>query len=1008
MLLKTFTEQSMVEDYFIKKLQQEKKWVFKNASHLERESLSEPLLVMDLIRAIKRLNSSVSLTENDINKVVNELKFKPSGIEGAKHVLMFFKKGVPVNLEKTSALKYVQLFDYENMENNEFVVSRQVIYGEGERRIRVDIILYINGIPLVIIECKNPADLSVNWRTAYNQIKDYMRKFPELFKYAQIGIAAEQIAKYFPIVPGAENVTIYEWKEKGLDSIDATINMLARHTILDLIKNFVFIRQERGKTTKVIARYMQYRATNKIVNRVLGFRKGLTQKKNGLIWHWQGSGKTLTMIFAANKLVSDLGNPTIFFIVDRKELEEQLFNEFNALDISVSLERIGTINQLKGVLAHNAGYGKRGCFIALIQKFRAEEFEEICKELEQLTKEKKTVLNRDDIIVFADEAHRTQYGSLASTMNSILQNAFFFAFTGTPISINQRDTYREFSYPPKELYLDKYFISESNRDGFTVEIVYKPRLEGEKGVGLEREYLNAFLNQEFDEIPERFKDTVKGRVGKKLNKINVILLNPKRIEKVAGDMAEHFKQNLDGKFKAMIVTPTRLGCVLFKKELDKHLPKEYSKIVMTFNRDDPKEIQECLKELKKQYKNKEISEIRKEIIEKFKDESQLPKILVVTDMLLTGFDAPILKTMYLNKPLKGHRLLQAIARTNRPYKDYKDAGVIIDYVGIFKELQKAFADYAVEDIAPAVYNLGDMNNKFKSLIGELQGFFGDLPKKEATRETMLKAIEVLASNEIHAKEFVEKYKKARKLFELLGADTSKLKLFLEYKWLSEVYAFYIRSIEREEIESVEKYTQKYFEKTVKHIYKTTEFAELKKNLPLIKFDANYLKTLEEKFKTNREKASDIVFTLNKFVLVEKYKNPVFESIADKVEGIVKAWREKTKSLEEIYKESKEVLNSLPNLVERQKKLGFSDLQYSILLKLEKQNKIKNKTQLPEDVKKLYGFIKDLLFPGWSIQSTARKKVGQEIRRFLRKYKELKFEERDKLYKEIMESVERYG
>ncbi|MCD6478872.1 MAG: HsdR family type I site-specific deoxyribonuclease [Candidatus Diapherotrites archaeon] len=1008
MLAKTFTEQSMVEDYFIEKLQQEKKWVFKNASQLERESLNEPLLVMDLIRAIKRLNSDAPLTEDDIKKVVNELKFKSSGIEGAKHILMFFKKGVPITLEKTGTLKYIQLFDYKNIENNEFVVSRQVWYGEGERRIRVDIILYVNGIPLVIIECKNPADLSVSWRNAYDQIKEYMHKFPELFKYVQIGIAAEQIAKYFPVVPEAEDVTIYEWKEEGLDSIDATISMLTKSTILDLIKNFVFIREERGKTTKVIARYMQYRAANKIVNRVLGFREGLTQKKNGLIWHWQGSGKTLTMIFAANKLVNELGNPTIFFIVDRKELEEQLFKEFNALDITVSLERIEKINQLKEVLAHNAGHGKRGCFIALIQKFRAEEFEEIYKELEELTKEKKTILNRDDIIVFADEAHRTQYGSLASTMRGILQNAFFFAFTGTPISKDQRDTYAKFSYPPEELYLDKYFITDSIEDEFTLKIVYRPRLEGEEGIHLKKEYLEAFLSQEYEELPEDLKEIVKGKVARKLSQINVILLNQKRVGKVAEDIAEHFKKELDGKFKAMVVAPNRFGCILFKKELDKHLPEEYSEIVMTFNENDPQEIQSYLHKLKERYGNKSVGEIRDEVIEKFKDESQLPKILVVTDMLLTGFDAPILKTMYLNKPLKGHRLLQAIARTNRPYKDFKDAGLIIDYVGIFKELQKAFANYAVEDVAPAIYNMDEMSKEFADLIKELLAMFGDLPEKKPTRKTMLKAIEILTSDEARAKEFVQKYKKARKLFELLGSDPSKLKFFLEYKWLSEVYAFYIRATEREEIESVEKYTKKYFEKTVKHIYETTEFTELKKELPLVKFDANYIRNLEEKFKTDREKASDIVFTLNKFVLVEKYKNPVYESIADKVERIVRAWREKSRSVSEIYAEGKEIVSALHSLKKRQEELGLSNLQYSVLLKLEKQEKIKNKAQLLEDTKTLYNSIKELLFPGWSIQSTAKKRVGQQIRKFLRKYKELTFEERDKLYKEIMESVEQYG
>lgn len=225
---------------------------------------------------------------------------------------------------------------------------------------------------------------------------------------------------------------------------------------------------------------MQYRASEEIINRVLNNLEGKEDKDKGLIWHWQGSGKTLTMIFAANKLYhkKKLENPSIFFIVDRIELEEQLYEEFGALDI-VQPDIIGSIDDLRKILKHDEGKGKRGILITLIHKFRVEELEALYKELKQQSEHRETILNRRNVIAFIDEGHRSQYGTMAAQMKRILSKAFFFALTGTPISKKGRDTYWEFSYPPGEKYLDRYFITDSQRDGFTVKILYQPKLEKE-------------------------------------------------------------------------------------------------------------------------------------------------------------------------------------------------------------------------------------------------------------------------------------------------------------------------------------------------------------------------------------------------------------------------------------------------------------------------------------------------------------------------------------------------
>ena len=455
-----FNEKSLVEDYFLEKLQ-DGGWSYVAADNLERENFEEPLLTPVLIRALEKINGGIGVGDEEIKKVLNELKLRTSGSEDAKKILNYFKEGVPVKFEKERVVKYVKLFDYENLQNNYFTISNQVIHQTGEKQIRHDIILYVNGIPLVNIECKNPASLTENWYSAYKQIKGYEKDVPEPYKYIQIGVAAEQTARYFPTAPWQEETLTHKWREPNKDIIDSTIEMLTPQNLLNIIRTYLFIRIEHGATTKVITRYMQYRASEQVCNRVLNHINRKEPKNKGLVWHWQGSGKTLTMIFAANKLYRHptLANPTIFFVVDREELETQLFEEFSALDITRP-ETVDSIYALRKILEHDEHRGKRGIFITLIHKFRPEELTELQKELDELSKTRETVQNRKNVVLFIDEAHRTQYGILAAQMKEILKSANSFAFTGTPIAKLGRDTYSEFSYPPKELYLDKYFITD--------------------------------------------------------------------------------------------------------------------------------------------------------------------------------------------------------------------------------------------------------------------------------------------------------------------------------------------------------------------------------------------------------------------------------------------------------------------------------------------------------------------------------------------------------------------
>ena len=1012
-----FSERGLVEDYILQQLQ-ENGWRLVPADNLERESYQEPLLIPNLVRALKRINKEIGIGEEESKKALNELMLTIPGIEGAKRILNYYRSGIPVKFEKERTVSRIRLFDFENMDNNEFMITRQTNY-DGRERIRTDLMLYVNGIPLVDIECKNPASISESWYNAYTQIKDYEKAVPELYKYIQIGVAAEAQAKYFPIVPWQGDVKISEWKEEAKESIDSMIDMFSckgisqyAPTLLDIIENFLFFRIEHGNATKVISRYMQYRAANKIVNRVIdslnvgaGLKPALAKNK-GLIWHWQGSGKTLTMIFAANKLFRSsrlLQNPTIFFIVDRVELEDQLFDEFNALDI-VKPEIIGSVSELKELIEHDNYRGKRGIFITLIHKFREEELQELQKEIGAVSETRETLMSRKNVIAFIDEGHRTQYGLLAAQMKVLLKSASFFAFTGTPISKKGRDTYLEFSYPPDEKYLDKYFITDSIKDGFTVKIVYQPRLE--KEAHLNKDMLQAFLDSELEEFPEDIKDTIEERIKKRLNAIKLFLENPNRIKIIAEDIASHFKDNIDNRFKAIVVAGSRKACAYYKKELDKYLPEDYSQIIMSYrDRETETVIQDSAAEIKAQSWGKGIDDIRKETIDKFKDE-ELPKILIVTDMLLAGFDAPELQVMYLDKPLKEHRLLQAVARTNRPFKDLKEAGLIIDYVGVLGELKRALEMYSKEDIKDALISYASFKEEFIELLKETMEILKEVPV-DYERSTLLRTVEVLTADKKKEKSFVEKYKNLRKLFELLGSDEVKIKYLDDFRWLSAIYTYYTKVVIQEP--DYETDIQKYYDKTIKFIHASTDIAKLEKSLPQIAFDGSYLDKLEERIKNREEKAANIVFTLNKLVLVERHMNPIYESLIEKVERLLAMWREKTRDYEKIYTGGVKILQSINTLSERKESLGFSDTEYAILLELE--NKLGKESNFVDKVKDISKRLKEYMFPGWINQSTAKKDVEREMRRFIRGIKSeynLTLEDMDELHENLMKSVKNYG
>jgi len=987
-------EKKLVEDWVIEKLK-EIGWKYVEVRKLERISSDEPLLTDILKRKIVDINKDVELVEEDINLVINKLKSAFVDQNGHKEILKYFKYGIPIKTEKEKVVRYIQIFDYKNIDKNEFFFTNQYEF-LGKEKIRLDILLFVNGVPLINIECKNPYTNKTNYYDAYKQIKRYEKIAPELYKYIQIGIGCAEKIKYFPIVPWLENVKqeIWRWEDKNEE--EAIFEMLRPQILLDIIKNFIFVREFRGEMTKVIGRYMQFRATNKIYQRVIDNLNGKTDRNKGLIWHWQGSGKTLTMIFSAHKLYFELNKPTIMFIVDRKDLERQFFDELSSLDLNFTFEKIESIENLKDILTHDNYKGKRGVFLTLIHKFNLKE-EFILDEI----KKYKEITKRKDIICFLDEVHRTQYGILALKMKNILSNAFFFGFTGTPISYKDRDTYKKFGYiDEKEFYLDKYFIDEAEKDGFVVPIIYELRKEE---VNLKDVDLEWYFQQvEVDDISDiETEEHVQEYVKKRINEITAILENPKNIEFICQDISKHYKENFDGRFKGLIVTGSRKACVRFKNILDKYLPFQYSEIVMTFDKEE-EEVSEYKKKLVERFKINDTNEIVKRIIEKFQKE-EYPKLLIVVDMLITGFDEPKLGVLYLYKILKNHRLLQTIARVNRPYFE-KPAGLLVDYVGVFKYIKSAFKAYSEKDLETIEKRITDRKKaeeRFKEIMENLESIFGNL-LGNFERNSFDEGLKILKTKE---DEFVQLYKELRMWFEFLKSDWKEILQYLaKYKWLTSLYEYYkklmIPDIDEAEIE-------KYFKKTIELIHELIEPTGLKKLEPRV-IDLNYIKNLKNSDLTETQKTIGILNALV-HICTLKERNPIYKSIAEKVRALIEKWKREQIDILELSVSLNEILEYIEKKEKEKEETKLSDIEFGIKVVLE--NKINTEEKvIIEIAKKIYEKIKENLYTNWNQNPGILKLVERKIREFLSEIKvkfDIPYDEYENLHKEIFEFVKEY-
>lgn len=608
----------------------------------------------------------------------------------------YLTEGVEVEYRKGDRIvgDKVWLLDYEDPERNEFLVVNQFTVIEGNQNKRPDVLLFVNGLPLVVIELKNAADQNANVQAAFNQLQTYKKTIPSLFQYNAILIASDGWDALYGSLTAPKQFFL-PWKsideqlmaDPDIPQMDVMARgMLNRNVLLDLIRHFTIFHQNKEKLSKIIPRYHQYFAVNKAVITTKKATSELGDQRAGVIWHTQGSGKSLSMVFYAGKLVLALNNPTLVILTDRNDLDDQLFDTFSlSKDVLRQIPvQAGNRDDLKKLLSVSSG----GIVFTTIQKFLPEIVEEIELENGKTKKIKgnyEQLSDRRNIVVIADEAHRSQYDFMdgfARHMRDALPNASFIGFTGTPIETTDKNTQAVFGD-----YIDVYDIQQAVDDGATVRIYYENRLAK---LNLKEEE-KPRIDAEFEELTESEEINSQQRLKSKWARLEAIVGNEHRINLIARDIVNHFEDRnavLEG--KAMIVCMSRRICVALYKAIVEIKPEWHHddddkgaiKVVMTGSSSDPWDFQPHVRSKQR----------RKDLGERLKDPKDKMKIAIVRDMWLTGFDAPAMHTLYIDKPMRGHNLMQAIARVNRVYAG-KDGGLIVDYIGIATDLKKALSSY---------------------------------------------------------------------------------------------------------------------------------------------------------------------------------------------------------------------------------------------------------------------------------------------------------------------------
>lgn len=780
-----------------------------------RDGENQTIFRPHLVAALQKING---ISTADAEAAEAELIRKEDNEEWTEILRGDFSR----NVEGQSTQKTLKLIDFHNPSKNHLAVTHQ-LYVKAEKSRIPDVVVYVNGIPLVVIEAKSPANYKDKNGEAFEQIKQYERDIPRLFYTNAFNIVTDGTTVLYGATGSPSKFYGY-WRDAHPHADDfenelqkGLWSLLEPSRLLDLLAHFIVFERdaESGTVIKKICRYQQFRAVNKMVDRVVEGKH-----KRGLIWHTQGSGKSLTMVFAALKLKHHrtvesptLANPNLLILTDRKDLDKQITDTF----IATRLPNPTPVKNIKH-LRELMGSGVDGqTLLSTIFKFEGA---------------RTPIPNSENWIVMVDECHRTQEKDLGASLRASLPNATFFGFTGTPIRKDDKNTYENFGVVG-EGYLDKYGIDDAVRDNATVPIYYTSRKAEWQ---IDEAKIDSLFDTWFADVGDEQLEAIKKR-GVKLADL---VRHPKRIELIAFDLWNHFKSYaLPDGFKAQLVAYDREAIILYKQALDKLIAADYEKqgmskdeallkaqqasaCVYSKSQEDDKPSEDSYKnQVREQLVEWYADDVReKDIKKQFKKRGEAPHILIVCDKLLTGFDAPAESVMYLDKPLKEHTLLQAIARTNRVADAKKKNGLIVDYIGVSHHLEAALSSYRAEDVQNAMRDLEGLRAELKAAHRQVLAYVKDIKRTgkdlKAEYDALVKAI----GTEDEWILFQRKVRNFVTLYEALAPDASVLELSWDLKWFANFLLYGKQVFEKKETFEQGEYSEKIRQMLEEHVHVT--------------------------------------------------------------------------------------------------------------------------------------------------------------------------------------------
>lgn len=969
----TFNEQNTIEKYVISKLTGHKfvtgadsaqpqygkvvQWRYIPAEELgrdEREVIVEKMLKDALIR----INPEIRALPERADEVIYKLRaillaVHDVGLVRANEEFSKWLQGdKTMPFGENNQHVPVRLIDFENLANNSFIATNQYKIIKGVTKIP-DMALLINGIPIVIGEFKTPVRPAISWLDGAVQIHDdYENSIPELFVPNIFSFATE--GKTFRYGSIRMPLEIWgPWRDEskndkalgelfGLKEVEIAVeSMLKPSVILDILEHFtIFATDKKNRRIKIISRYQQYEGANLIVKRV---KEGIVKK--GLIWHFQGSGKSLLMVFTAQKLrrAPELKSPTVLIIIDRIDLDTQITATFNASDVP-NIVATDSREELERLLKQDT----RKIIITMMHKFA----------------EADGVLNdRDNIIALVDEAHRTQEGNLGRKLRDALPNAFFFGLTGTPINKRDRNTFRTFS-AEEDLsgYLSRYSFEESLRDKATLPLHFEPRL---LDVHVDKEIIDA----EFSAMTETLSEGQRTLLVQKAAQMSAFLKSPKRVKKIVEDIVKHFREKIDPQgLKAQIVCCDRFACDQYKQEMDKIISPDESVVVMTTNQSDSNEF-------KRKYRMDRDKQ--EKVLDRFRDPIDPLKFVIVTAKLLTGFDAPILQAMYIDKAMKDHNLLQAICRTNRVYKD-KSHGLIVDYYGVFDNVAKAL-EFDEATVRHVIINIGTLKEKLKEAIAKCLTHFPNVDRGLEGYEGLLLAQECVNTN-TKRDAFAKEYSYLSKLWEALSPDPILNVYEKDYRWLTKVY----ESVKPPSGDTGRLLWHALGAQTMKLIHEHIHVEKISEDLEKIVLDAD---VVEDLMKTNDARKTKII-EIEIVNRLRKHKGkPKFEELGKKLEDLRdKAERGLINSvdfLKHLIQLAKEVIRAEKEVDTEEEQKGAKTALTELFLELRNDQTPAIVERIVNDIDEI---VKIVRFPGWQSTASGEREVKKALRKTLLKYK----------------------